>query len=65
LSTTDDGICRWCGCAFRPRLTGGYPQRFCHSACRRAFDGAARRWVSAAIADGRFRTARRQRARCF
>ena len=42
----------WCGRAFTPHATGGRAQRFCRSACRRAFDAAGRHWVAEAIAGG-------------
>jgi len=45
--------CRWCGRAFTPRKNGGKPQYFCRSSCRRALDAAGRRWIAAALADGR------------
>ena len=44
--------CSWCGQPFEPRRTGGSVQRFCATACRRAFDRAARSWVRQAIAEG-------------
>lgn len=44
--------CAWCGRAFLPHATGGKPQTFCRSACRRAFDAAERGWVAEAIAGG-------------
>ncbi len=34
------------------RRDGGKAQRFCRSACRRAFDAAGRRWVADAIDGG-------------
>jgi hypothetical protein len=37
--------CLWCGVAFQPRSDGGTAQRFCSTACRRAFDQASRAWV--------------------
>jgi hypothetical protein len=49
---TQAATCAWCGRAFTARATGGHPQRFCRSACRRAFDAAGRRWVAGAIASG-------------
>jgi hypothetical protein len=45
-------ICKWCGHPFKPRETGGKPQHFCRSACRRTFEAAGRRWVAAALAKG-------------
>jgi len=36
--------CPWCSRQFRPRITGGKPQRFCGSRCRLAFFAAARAW---------------------
>jgi len=48
--------CRWCGRAFTPRKNGGKPQYFCRSSCRRALDAAGRRWIAAALADGRVTT---------
>ena len=44
--------CAWCNRAFTPRVTGGYAQRFCRLDCRRAYEAAARRWVTAAVAAG-------------
>jgi hypothetical protein len=49
---TEAESCAWCDHTFRPRVTGGHPQRFCRPACRRAFDAAGRRWVAEAIAAG-------------
>lgn len=37
-------ICPWCGREFRPRRTGGLPQRFDRGSCRLAFFAAARAW---------------------
>ncbi len=45
--------CKWCGRPFAPRGSGGKPQHFCQPACRRALDAAGRRWIAAALADGR------------
>ena len=45
-------VCLWCQVCFKPRSDGGSPQRYCSSACRRSFDGAARSWVRQAIDDG-------------
>lgn len=47
-----------CGRAFQPRRTGGRPQEFCSSACRRRFDGEIRR---AARARARRRATSRRR----
>ena len=41
--------CAWCERPFEPRRDGGSAQRFCATACRRAFDRAARSWVRQAI----------------
>ena len=49
----DRCACVWCGQPFKPRRTGGSPQRFCLPAHRRAFDMAARRYVDRLIAAGR------------
>jgi hypothetical protein len=45
--------CAWCDEVFAARSDGGRAQRFCSIACRRALDAAGRRWVEAALADGR------------
>jgi hypothetical protein len=45
--------CLWCGRRFMPRASGGKPQSFCRPACRRALDARGRRWIAAALADGR------------
>ena len=44
--------CIWCELSFEPRASGGKPQRFCSTLCRRAFDTASRKWVSVAIEAG-------------
>jgi hypothetical protein len=49
---TTAAACAWCNRTFAPRTTGGHAQRFCRKTCRRAFDGAGRRFVAAALADG-------------
>jgi hypothetical protein len=49
---TEAAACAWCERAFTPRASGGHAQRFCRSACRRAFDAAGRRWVADAISGG-------------
>jgi hypothetical protein len=49
---TEAAACTWCNSGYIPRTTGGHIQRFCRSACRRAFDAAGRRWVAEAIAGG-------------
>jgi len=49
---TEAAACMWCGRAFTPHATGGRAQRFCRSACRRAFGAAGRHWVAEAIAGG-------------
>jgi hypothetical protein len=49
--------CLWCESIFEPRTTGGKPQRFCSTPCRRSFDTASRKWVSAAIEAGTFTVA--------
>ena len=53
VSKTGELACTWCRRGFRRRLTGGRPQVFCSERCRRSHDTAGRRWVSAALADGR------------
>lgn len=62
--------CLWCGTGFRPRATGGSPQRFCAAPCRRAFDMACRIYAAMEIDAGRLsvstlRMALEQRARCL
>ena len=47
--------CLWCGQPFEPRRTGGKPQQFCSTPCRRAFDHACGAWVRAAIGFGLLR----------
>jgi len=49
---TEAESCAWCDRTFRPRVTGGHPQRFCRPVCRRAFDAGGRRWVAEAVAGG-------------
>ena len=49
--------CLWCQSTFDPRATGGKPQRYCSTPCRRAFDAASRKWVSAAIENSTFTVA--------
>ncbi len=44
--------CIWCATEFNPRSTGGKPQRFCSTPCRRAFDIASRKWISGGIENG-------------
>ena len=44
--------CGWCGGSFKPRASGGNPQRFCSQKCRHAFGTAARRWVTEALNQG-------------
>ena len=44
--------CLWCQRAFRPRTTGGSPQRFCSTGHRQAFWVAARRWTMRAVEAG-------------
>jgi hypothetical protein len=38
-------FCFWCGRGFRPRVTGGRPQRFCSPSHRDTFFSAARAWA--------------------
>ncbi len=61
--------CLWCGTGFRPRASGGSPQRFCSTPCRRAFETACRVYAGAEVNAGRLtvstlRMALEQRARC-
>ena len=44
--------CLWCGHPFTPRCSGGKAQRFCLPQHRRAFETAARCYVSRLIAAG-------------
>ncbi len=44
--------CLWCETGFEPRASGTQ-HRFCHSACRRAFDTACRKVGAAEIEAGR------------
>jgi hypothetical protein len=44
--------CLWCGNRFRPRQSGGSPQKFCRSGHRHEFFGAARKWAILAIEKG-------------
>jgi hypothetical protein len=55
--TATTAACQWCGLRFTPRPDGGRLQRYCSPECRRAFDAAARRFVAAAITDGRLTVA--------
>ena len=52
MSKAAGSVCCWCGKEFAPRRDGGKRQVFCRPACRRAFDGAGRRWVAEAIGAG-------------
>ncbi len=45
--------CLWCGEPYARRATGGQPQKFCSSACRRACHIAARRWAVLELEAGR------------
>ncbi len=56
--------CRWCHGAFRPRMSGGKPQRFCSPGCRRAFEAALRAWAQAEFAAGRITVTELQRVCC-
>lgn len=49
--------CLWCGKPYARRATGGQPQKFCSSACRRACHTAARRWAVREIEAGRLSVA--------
>jgi hypothetical protein len=49
--------CLWCGGPYARRATGGQPQKFCSSACRRACHTAARRWAVREIEAGRLSVA--------
>ncbi len=48
-----DAACLWCRRAYARRATGGKPQKFCSSACRRACHGAARRYAVLELEAGR------------
>ena len=54
--------CPWCERAFTPRHTGGKPQRFCQTACRRAFERELRAWARNQIGAGNITPAELQRA---
>ena len=47
-----DATCLWCCKPFHARETGGKPQRFCSTPCRRALDRAARNWVIQQVEGG-------------
>ena len=49
--------CLWCGKPYARRATGGQPQKFCSSACRRACHTAARRWAVRELEAGRLSVA--------
>jgi hypothetical protein len=46
---TTTAMFQWCGHPFTPRNTGGKTQQFCRSHCRRALDGAGRRFATRAL----------------
>ena len=48
-----DAACLWCRAAYARRATGGRPQKFCGSGCRRACHAAARRWAVLELEAGR------------
>ncbi len=56
--------CPWCGKAFDRRSTGGKPQRFCSTRCRRAMDAGLRAWAHEQFTMGRVSITELQRARC-
>ena len=45
--------CAWCAQTFPTRSSGGKPQKFCKTRCRRAFHSAARIWAELEIREGR------------
>lgn len=49
--------CLWCSQPFRPRVTGGRPQKFCSPRCRVEFFDAARAWAVAEVEAGRLTAA--------
>ncbi len=57
-------VCAWCGMAFAQRGTGGKPQKFCSTRCRREMDAGLRAWAQDQLAAGRVTIAELQRARC-
>jgi hypothetical protein len=44
--------CLWCGRRFRPRQTGGKPQRFCCAGHRSRYWGTGRKWLAQAVEAG-------------
>ncbi len=56
--------CPWCGTVFTPRTSGGKPQQFCSSRCRRALENTLRTWAQDQLAEGRVTVAQLQRPRC-
>ena len=56
--------CPWCGKVFDRRSTGGKPQRFCSTRCRRAMDARLRAWAQEQFDMGRVSIVELQRARC-
>ncbi len=72
LSDADAGgavECRWCGCKFQRRCTGGSTQRFCSSRCRGAFNTACRIYAGNEVDAGRLQVSElkmvlQQRVRC-
>jgi hypothetical protein len=56
-------LCPWCERPFTPRRTGGRPQRFCCSRCRRAFERELRAWARNQIEAGEITPDQLQRVR--
>ena len=50
MKTSD---CLMCNLPFTPRVTGGSPQRFCSTTCRRDYDKACRNYVVSELDAGR------------
>ncbi len=49
--------CLWCSEPYARRATGGRPQKYCCSTCRRACHAAARRWAVSELEAGRLSVA--------
>ena len=56
--------CPWCGSSFTPRMTGGKPQRFCSTHCRRSMDAGLRVWAQDQLDQGKVTVAELKRIRC-
>ncbi len=62
-ASTSERPCPWCGTRFTPRTSGGKPQRFCSTRCRREHEAGLQAWARDQEAAGRVTKADIQRAR--